>query len=164
MELRIILAIVMITATANVTIGVGAEAPIKVNAEKMSDEERYNSGFEHGCSDSHIWDSSERYINQEEKGFAYHTSAFNQGYHDGFEECGYDGGVLSYSTGNIEEQNNVGIENSYNNRDSVVQPQQQTANNVQSNQCPKVIVNGDCLTGQEMRADNQLTQANRADN
>lgn len=125
-------------------------------SEKMTNEERYQSGFSHGCDDSHIWDESERYINQKEKGFAYHTDAFNQGYRDGFKECGYDGGVLS--------DNNSGIENSFNNRDSVVQPQSQSANTVQSNSCPQMIVNGDCITGQEQKSHNEFAQANRAEN
>lgn len=142
MEYKILLAIIMITATANVTIGLGAEAAIEVFAkdpDDMTSKERYDSGFDHGCSDSHIWDASERYINQKEKGFSYHTSDFNQGYRDGFEECGYDGGVLSYPNGvtNIEEESNQ-------------QEQNQAAYTHQNGSCGVVLI-GDCNVGQSSK-------------
>jgi hypothetical protein len=47
----------------------------------------YNSGYNHGCSDAKISDSSKRYINQPGKGPSYHTPDFMSGYNDGFETC-----------------------------------------------------------------------------
>ncbi|HYF99311.1 MAG TPA: hypothetical protein VD815_04410 [Candidatus Saccharimonadales bacterium] len=50
----------------------------------------YRSGYNHGCSDAKISDSSKRYINQPGKGPGYHTSEFMRGYNDGFESCHSD--------------------------------------------------------------------------
>lgn len=47
----------------------------------------YRSGYSHGCSDSKVSDTSERYINQPGKGPGYHTNEFMRGYNDGFESC-----------------------------------------------------------------------------
>lgn len=47
----------------------------------------YNSGYDHGCDDAKISDTEDRYIEQEEKGPEYHTSAFMKGYHEGFDDC-----------------------------------------------------------------------------
>jgi hypothetical protein len=47
----------------------------------------YDSGYDHGCDDAKISDSSERYYNQPEKGPSFHTDAFNRGYNDGFNTC-----------------------------------------------------------------------------
>ncbi len=47
----------------------------------------FASGFDHGCDDAGISDSSDRYINQDEKGPSYHTSEFMDGYYEGFEAC-----------------------------------------------------------------------------
>ena len=47
----------------------------------------YDSGYDHGCDDAGISDPSERYINQDEKGPAYHTSEFMDGYYAGVEAC-----------------------------------------------------------------------------
>jgi hypothetical protein len=44
----------------------------------------HESDYDHGCDDSGTSDSSERYINQPEKGPAYHTSEFINGYDSGF--------------------------------------------------------------------------------
>lgn len=48
----------------------------------------YDSGYEHGCDDARISDSSDRYINQPEKGSSFHTSEFMNGYDEGFNSCG----------------------------------------------------------------------------
>jgi hypothetical protein len=50
----------------------------------------YRSGYNHGCSDAKISDSSKRYINQPGKGPSFHTSEFMRGYNDGFESCQAD--------------------------------------------------------------------------
>ena len=47
----------------------------------------YDSGYEHGCDDAKISDSSDRYINQPDKGPGFHTDAFMQGYYDGYGAC-----------------------------------------------------------------------------
>jgi hypothetical protein len=52
-----------------------------------SDNDPYQSGYNHGCDDAGISDSSERYINQPDKGPSFHTSSFMRGYNDGFDAC-----------------------------------------------------------------------------
>lgn len=47
----------------------------------------YDSGYDHGCDDAGISDSSDRYINQPEKGPAIHTDRFMEGYNAGFNAC-----------------------------------------------------------------------------
>jgi hypothetical protein len=47
----------------------------------------YESGYDHGCDDAGISDPSDRYINQPEKGPAFHTSKFMNGYNTGFNSC-----------------------------------------------------------------------------
>jgi hypothetical protein len=47
----------------------------------------YDSGYNHGCDDAGISDSSDRYINQPEKGPSFHTSEFMNGYYAGIESC-----------------------------------------------------------------------------
>lgn len=47
----------------------------------------YDLGYDHGCDDARISDSSERYINQPEKGPSYHTSEFMDGYNRGLDVC-----------------------------------------------------------------------------
>jgi hypothetical protein len=44
-----------------------------------SSKSPYDSGYDHGCDDAGISDPSEQYINQPEKGPAYHTSEFMDG-------------------------------------------------------------------------------------
>lgn len=64
----------------------------------------YDSGYDHGCDDARISDSSDIYINQPEKGPSFHTDAFNRGYNEGFSSCsgGGDGG-----SGEDESNRNV---------------------------------------------------------
>ncbi len=47
----------------------------------------YDSGYDHGCDDAGISDSSDRYINQPEKGPSFHTSEFMNGYNAGVSSC-----------------------------------------------------------------------------
>ena len=47
----------------------------------------YDSGYGHSCDDANISDLSDRYINQPEKGPAFHTDVFMQGYYDGYDAC-----------------------------------------------------------------------------
>ena len=52
-----------------------------------SNNDPYQSGYDHGCDDAEISNPSERYINQPEKGSAFHTDEFMRGYNDGFDGC-----------------------------------------------------------------------------
>jgi len=47
----------------------------------------YDLGYDHGCDDAVIADPSDRYINQSQKGPAFHTNEFMDGYYDGFYGC-----------------------------------------------------------------------------
>ncbi len=51
----------------------------------------YDSGYNHGCSDAGK-DSSDKYINQDEKGPSFHTSEFMDGYNAGYSNCNNGGG------------------------------------------------------------------------
>jgi hypothetical protein len=63
--------------------------------DETADNLPYRSGYNHGCSDAKISDSSQRYINQPGKGPNYHTTEFMRGYNDGFESCFRDNGSSS---------------------------------------------------------------------
>jgi hypothetical protein len=64
----------------------------------------HTSGYNHGCSDAQISDPSERYINQPEKGPSFHSEAFMQAYHDGFNACSSgNGGSSDNNNNNINE-------------------------------------------------------------
>ena len=52
-----------------------------------SQDNPYESGYDHGCDDAGISDPSERYINQPGKGPSFHTGSFMNGYNDGFDAC-----------------------------------------------------------------------------
>jgi hypothetical protein len=52
-----------------------------------SESSPYESGYDHGCDDAGISNPSGRYINQPEKGPAFHTDEFMEGYNDGFDSC-----------------------------------------------------------------------------
>lgn len=54
---------------------------------KGSDTLAYKSGYQHGCADSKISNSSKRYINQPGMGNGYHTQGFMAGYDEGFKTC-----------------------------------------------------------------------------
>jgi hypothetical protein len=55
-----------------------------------SESSSYESGYDHGCDDAGISDPDNRYINQPEKGPAFHTKEFMSGYDDGFRSCEED--------------------------------------------------------------------------
>ena len=62
--------------------------PVSASASSKSP---YESGYDHGCDDARISDSSDRYINQPEKGPSFHTSEFMDGYNSGVSACsGFD--------------------------------------------------------------------------
>jgi hypothetical protein len=176
MNYKIILAIIMITATANVTIGVGAEAAIKVYADNAK-----SSGYNHGENDCEKYQNGNDnlYITGynkegESTGPAHHTDVFNESYIEGWVDAGcsvnqfynldFSNDGNGYQNQNTRVTTNTAIDDSFNNRDSVVQPQSQSANTVQSAGCPSQIINGDCYIGQEQAVNNEFAQANRADN
>jgi hypothetical protein len=47
----------------------------------------YSAGYDHGCDDTKVSDSSDKYINQLGKGPSFHTSQFMNGYNNGFGAC-----------------------------------------------------------------------------
>lgn len=49
----------------------------------------HTSGYNHGCSDAQISNPSDKYINQPEQGPTFHTPAFMQAYHEGFNACSF---------------------------------------------------------------------------
>jgi hypothetical protein len=58
-----------------------------LSAVQLSAISPYDSGYNHGCDDAGISDSSDYYINQPKKGPAYHTDEFMDGYYAGFDSC-----------------------------------------------------------------------------
>jgi hypothetical protein len=177
MNYKFILAIILISATANVTIGAGLGIPIEVDAKKSASE----SGYSHGEKDCNKYQNGNDnlYITGynkegESTGPAYHTDAFNEAYIEGWVDAGcsvnqfynldFSNDGNGYQNQNTRVTTNTAIDDSFNNRDSVVQPQSQSANTVQSAGCPSQIINGDCIIGQEQKTNNEFAQANRADN
>ena len=59
-----------------------------IYATSNDDDDAYDSGPDHGCDDAKISDPDDRYINQPEKGPSFHTGAFMDGYHAGYNSCG----------------------------------------------------------------------------
>jgi hypothetical protein len=57
----------------------------------FASNDAYDSGRDHGCDDANISDPDDRYINQPERGPSYHTGAFMDGYHAGFDACSGNG-------------------------------------------------------------------------
>lgn len=155
--------VILLVANAAITLGAGVGMP--VNGEEKSP---FDSGFAHGredCQDIKSGvDQEDVYIFKDEYGPDMHTSEFMDGFYDGWYDAGCAVQELNDMLYPEVYSDNSGIENSFNNRDSVVQPQSQSANTVQSNSCPQMIVNGDCITGQEQKTHNEFAQANRADN
>lgn len=124
----------------------------------FAEKSAYKSGYDHGCDDVGL-PPQDRYINQPEKGPGYHTKQFMKGYDDGYATCKEAG-----TTENAYYESNTAVDDSFNNRDSVVQPQQQYANTNQVGGCPQQIINGDCILTQGQETNNDFAQANRADN
>ena len=121
----------MITATAQVTIGVGAEAEITAYAEKMSDADRYDSGYNHGESDCNKYQNGNGnlYITGynkegESTGPAHHTDKFNKAYIAGWtsEGCSvnqfYNLDFSNDGNGyeNTRIETNTAVDDSFNNR------------------------------------------------
>jgi hypothetical protein len=76
----------------------------------------YDSGYNHGCSDARISDYSDRYINQYEKGPAFHTNEFMRGYNSGYDSCSGSNNVSSPSESQSQAQSsNNNNENTNNN-------------------------------------------------
>jgi hypothetical protein len=61
---------------------------IQIQLAYAGGKSSYESGHDHGCNDADISDPDDRYINQPERGPSFHTDEFNDGYRDGFQECG----------------------------------------------------------------------------
>ncbi len=78
----------------------------------------YESGYDHGCNDADISDSSDRYINQPEKGPSSHTSEFMNGYDAGFNSCAnnYSSGS-NYEPESSSQNNQFQPNNRYSNSD-----------------------------------------------
>ncbi len=77
----------------------------------------YESGYDHGCDDAKISDPNKRYIEQDEKGSAFHTSEFMKGYYNGFDACSKDSGTTpkSMSSGACYDQGREdGLNNPFN--------------------------------------------------
>lgn len=68
----------------------------------------YDSGRDHGCDDAKISDPDDRYINQPEKGPSFHTGAFMDGYHAGFDSCSGGGDNDNDNGGNDNGGNDNG--------------------------------------------------------
>lgn len=138
-----------------------------ITGSAFAEKSPYESGFSHAEDDCKLAKqdrAQDMYILESDKGPAYHTQAFMDGYYDGWYDSGCVKQDLNHMLYDGDEEVNTGIENSFNNRDSVVQPQSQQATTVQSNQCPSQIINGDCIVGQEQKTHNEFAQANRAEN
>jgi hypothetical protein len=75
---RLLLAPVLLLLTCLIAISV---------SPAYASSEPYDSGYDHGCNDAGILDPSDRYINQPEKGPSFHTDAFMEGYHAGYDIC-----------------------------------------------------------------------------
>jgi len=65
----------------------GIIVPEFSNSVDASESSPFESGYDHGCDDAGISDPDDRYINQPEKGPAFHTEEFMSGYDNGFESC-----------------------------------------------------------------------------
>lgn len=73
----------------------------------------YDSGYDHGCDDAKISDYSERYINQYEKGPAFHTDRFMDGYNNGYGAC--SGGSVQQQPSQSQAQSSNNENNNENN-------------------------------------------------
>lgn len=67
----------------------------------------YESGYNHGCDDAGISDPYDRYINQPEKGPAYHTSEFMDGYDTGYNECSSNDNSDNGDNRNTNREGNI---------------------------------------------------------
>ena len=78
MKSRIYLLLLVITAISMLTF---------IPLSYASQDNPYESEYDHGCDDAGISDPSERYINQPGKGPSFHTGSFMNVYNDGFDAC-----------------------------------------------------------------------------
>ena len=60
---------------------------VTTSSSGYASSDAYDSGYDHGCDDAGISDPDDRYINQPERGPAFHTGTFMRGYNDGFDAC-----------------------------------------------------------------------------
>ena len=60
---------------------------VQLNPTAYSSNDAYDSGHDHRCYDAGISNPDDRYINQPEKGPAFHTGRFMDGYNNGFNAC-----------------------------------------------------------------------------
>ena len=58
------------------------------------------SGYSRGCSDSQIYDTADRYINQAGNGPSFHSKLFMQAYNEGYQGCSSNSYSQSKSSGN----------------------------------------------------------------
>jgi hypothetical protein len=74
-------------ATFSIALGILTMLTMHSQLGQLTYADSHTTGYNRGCSDSQISDPSERYINQPEKGPSFHSDAFMQAYHDGFNAC-----------------------------------------------------------------------------
>jgi hypothetical protein len=67
-------------------------------------QNRFQSGYDHGCSDGLKPIYHQRYLNQPQKGPEFHTVDFMKGYMQGFAEC-YAGYYSCYDQGYFSGMN-----------------------------------------------------------
>src|SRR5690349_16531554 len=133
MEYKIFITIILLAATANVIIGAGLGIPISVEGKSAS-----SSGYSHGqkdCEGNH----DDMYItgvnkHGESTGPDHHTQVFMDNYYRGWSDAGCDSQELNdiLYPAIYSDNTNTAVDDSFNNRDSVVQPQSQSASTVQS--------------------------------
>jgi hypothetical protein len=167
----------MITATANVTIGVGAEAVIKAYADNAK-----SSGYNHGESDCNKYQNGNGnlYITGynkegESTGPAHHTDKFNKAYIAGWtsEGCSInqfynldfsnDGNGYNYGGGNTRVQTNTAIDDSNFNDQQQGNAVETVQSSNQRGECGQIVF-GDCNIGQSNTQKSENTQANSAQN
>lgn len=78
--------------------------PAYIQFEFASAQNRFQSGYDHGCSDGQIPIYHKRYLNQPQKGPEFHTTDFMKGYTQGFAEC-YTGFYSCYDQGYLSGMN-----------------------------------------------------------
>lgn len=173
MNYKIILAIIMITATANVTIGVGAEAAVKAYADNAK-----SSGYNHGEKDCNKYQNGNGnlYITGynkegESTGPAHHTDKFNEAYLNGWtsEGCSvnqfYNLDFSNDGNGyqNTRVQTNTAIEDSNFNDQQQGNAVETVQSSNQRGECGQIVF-GDCNIGQSNSQRSENTQANSAQN
>lgn len=72
------------------SLGIFVVIASSITSVYASEKTPYESGYDHGCDDADL-DVDDRYINEPGKGKSYHTDEFNNGYDEGFDDCGGGG-------------------------------------------------------------------------